>query len=345
MSKYILIAVLSLLLIACVGEDASEGQGGSGSSVASNIQGEFKSASETGLYAPSDPAVFGEFGECYSVFNYHYFESANVLVYGDPNLPDSDFKHAAALVEGQLPVAFNKTGFTEQEFKKLRPAYSVEVQRLTITDYLITHYVRTDDGLDEQEIQRFQSETERLAGVLMEHLAPDVVAVFADASDEQLTQLYKALDKDGERYRKRYVKQSLQQQQESQVDDVIDTIERWTGSLNDEQTLLVSQWGAQYQPMGDELYQAGIKWRTEFKETLNGRGEPEQYSLRLTSLLTTPDFGWTEAFTLKMLENKQSLSQLYFALDKTFSDKQRKRIVSTLRDYAEDFEQLAKEKE
>ncbi len=202
-----------------------------------------------------------------------------------------------------------------------------------------------NDGLNEQEIQRFQRETERLASVLMERLAPDVVAVFVDASDEQLAQLYKALDKDGERYRKRYVKQSLQQQQESQVDDVIDTIERWTGPLNDEQELLVSQWGAQYQPMGEELYQAGLKWRAEFKQTLKGRGDPEQYSSRLKSLLTTPDFGWTDAFTLKMLENKQSLSQLYFALDKTFSKKQRKRIMNTLQEYAEDFEQLAKEKE
>ncbi len=200
-----------------------------------------------------------------------------------------------------------------------------------------------NDGLNEQEIQRFQNETERLASVLMARLAPDVVAVFAGASDEQLAKLYRALDKDGERYRKRYIKQSLQQQQESQVADVIDTIERWTGGLSDEQELLVIQWGTQYQPMGDELYQAGLKWRAEFKQTLKGRGGDERYSARLTTLLTTPDFGWSDAFKLTMLENKQSLSQLYFALDKTFSKKQRKRIINTLREYAEDFEQLAKE--
>ncbi|MBV1919562.1 MAG: hypothetical protein KUG73_02695 [Pseudomonadales bacterium] len=200
-----------------------------------------------------------------------------------------------------------------------------------------------NDGLNEQEIQRFQNETERLASVLMVHLAPDVVAVFAGASDEQLAQLYSALDKDGERYRKRYIKQSLQQQQESQVADVIDTIERWTGGLSDEQELLVSQWGAKYQPMGDELYQAGLKWRAEFKQALKGREDAERYSARLTSLLTTPDFGWSDAFKLTMLENKQSLSQLYFALDKTFSKKQRKRIINTLLEYAGDFEQLAKE--
>ncbi len=157
--KSIISAVFLLLLSACGGgDDTDSNDNSTGNGSMTSVVGEFKSADETGLYAPSDPGVFGEFAECYSVFNYHYFESENVLVYGDPNLPDSDFKHAAALVEGQLPVAFNKTGFTEQEFKKLRPAYSVEVQRLTITDYLITHYVRTDDGLDEQDITNVDPE-------------------------------------------------------------------------------------------------------------------------------------------------------------------------------------------
>ena len=66
--------------------------------------------------------------------------------------------------------------------------------------------------------------------------------------------------------------------------------------------------------MGDGIYQAGLKWRAEFKQTLKERAEPEQYSARLTSLLTTPDFGWSDAFQTKMLENKQSLSQLYSVL-------------------------------
>jgi len=148
--KWIKLAVFLLLLSAC--SDDADSTDSSGNGGKEYIGGEFKSAGETGFYAPSDPAVFGEFAECHSVFNYHYFESENVLVYGDPDLPDTDYMHAASLVEGQLQTAFSKTGFTEQEFRELRPKYSVEVQRLTITDYLITHYVRTDNGLDEKDI-------------------------------------------------------------------------------------------------------------------------------------------------------------------------------------------------
>ena len=252
------------------------------------------------------------------------------------------------LIPWYLSDYLDMNGEQDAFFDKRLQRYLVWHRKSQLPEYAaLLRSVADDvnDGLNEQEIRRFQGETERLAGVLMERLAPDVVAVFADASDEQLTQLYEALDKDGERYRKRYVKQTLQQQQEDQVEDVIETIERWTGSLNNEQEHLVSQWGEQYQPMGDELYQAGLKWRAEFKQTLEGREESALYSPRLTSLLTTPDFGWSDAFQVKMLENKQSLSRLYFALDKTFSKKQRKRIVNTLRDYAEDFEQLAKEEE
>lgn len=200
-----------------------------------------------------------------------------------------------------------------------------------------------EDGLSEQEVQGFQSEMEHMASVLMQRLAPDVTALFANADGHQLEELFEVLDKEGERFRRRYAKQSIQEQREDQVDDVIETIERWTGSLTKPQEALVVEWGKHYQLMGEEVYEAGVKWRTEFKQVLALRAQPELYQSRLYALLTTPDFGWSKAFRSKAEENKRSLSQLYFSLDKTFTRKQRKRIINTLLEYAEDFEQLAKE--
>ncbi|PAJ75723.1 hypothetical protein CJF42_03575 [Pseudoalteromonas sp. NBT06-2] len=165
MSKYLIVSILSLFLVACGGggSDSDSGSNGSANNGGNSggmtyVTGEFKSADITGLYAPSDPSAFGDFGECHSTFNRHYFESANAMVYGDPSLPDDDYKHAASLVEGQLQTAYSKTGFSEAEFKELRPAYSVEVQRLTIIDYLVMHYVQTDGELDELDITDVDSE-------------------------------------------------------------------------------------------------------------------------------------------------------------------------------------------
>lgn len=199
------------------------------------------------------------------------------------------------------------------------------------------------DGLTEVEVEHIQGETERLGRVLMERLAPDIIALFAGANDKQLTMLFDTLDKDGEGFRKRYAKLSLEQQREKQVEEVVETVERWTGALSDDQEAMIASWGQQYQPMNDELYQAGLVWRAEFKQILEQRGLPEQYRARFNHLLTTPDFGWSKSFNEKADENKHSLTQLYFSLDKTFTSKQRKRIIETLQNYANDFEQLAKD--
>ncbi|OUS30152.1 hypothetical protein A9Q99_06645 [Gammaproteobacteria bacterium 45_16_T64] len=205
--------------------------------------------------------------------------------------------------------------------------------------------VATDvaDGLSEQEVRYLQNETERLAGIMMERLAPDIADLFADADDQQLTDLYVLLEKEGDRLRAKNAGASLRKLQEEQVEEVIDTIERWTGSLSDAQEDMVATWGGRYQPMGEDFYQAGTAWRAEFKGVLALRKQPKLYRSRLITLLTTPNFGRSETLEQKLESNKNALTQLYFELDRSFTKKQRRHIVSTLHSYAEDFAQLSKE--
>jgi len=152
--KLIISAVCALIVVGLTGcgggNDTDSENNGSGG--ITYVTGEFKSADETGLFAPSDPGAYGNFAECHSTFNHHYFESENALVFGDSGLPDSDFKHAATLVEGQLQTAFNKTGFSEEEFKNLRPSYSVEVQRNVTANFLVEHYVNNDGRIKFRDI-------------------------------------------------------------------------------------------------------------------------------------------------------------------------------------------------
>lgn len=157
--KLIISAVCALIVVGltgCGGSDTDSSNnansGNSGNIGMMNVSGEFKSADETGFYAPNDPGGYGNFSECHSTFNHHYFESNNVLVYGDSSLPDSDFKHAATLVEQQLQTAFNKTGFSEDEFKNLRPAYSIEIQRNITANFLTEHYVNIDGRIELRDI-------------------------------------------------------------------------------------------------------------------------------------------------------------------------------------------------
>ena len=169
--KLALIAVLSFVLVACgsgesnepVSNNNSNNPGGTGNSNSngstSYIAGSFKSADATGMYFPSDGAASGNGGaECLSSFNYNYFESENVMVYGDPNLPDTDFKHAATLVESQLNAAFNAVGITRQEFDDYRPKYTPQVFGNLINGYLMGYIVETDEGSVEHDISNLDAD-------------------------------------------------------------------------------------------------------------------------------------------------------------------------------------------
>ncbi|PCJ44958.1 MAG: hypothetical protein COA99_06115 [Moraxellaceae bacterium] len=199
------------------------------------------------------------------------------------------------------------------------------------------------DGLTEQEVAMYRSQTEKIARALVDRLAPDVIALFANATDTQLDALLHSLDDESERLREKSVEVTLQQQRQERVEDVIGAIERWTGSLTDKQEAQVAAWGVQYQPVEKEFYQSGVAWQAEFSQVLGMRGDFKPYSARFHRLLTTSDFGWSKTFEEKMQKNKQSLSQLYFDLDKSFTGKQRRRIIETLNEYADDFDQLAKQ--
>lgn len=151
MNKYlIIVSLLSIVLTGC-GSDSDSGSnenannGGNTGGGRTYVAGEFKSADTTGQYAPRDANAYGNSGlECSSTYNYNYFESANVLVYGDPALPNTDFQHAATLVENKLSEAFSVMGITRVEFDNYRPKYTPEVALNTIVGYLQAHYVDVD---------------------------------------------------------------------------------------------------------------------------------------------------------------------------------------------------------
>lgn len=122
------------------------------------VAGEFKSADTTGKYLTRDTDAFANGGlECVQTYNYNYFESANVLVYGDPSLPNTDFQYAATLVENNLSNAFSLMGVTHAEFNEHRPQYPPSIVRNVINGYLEEHTVTTDSGTEIKDISDIDS--------------------------------------------------------------------------------------------------------------------------------------------------------------------------------------------
>lgn len=134
MSKY-LFAILYLIIAAsltgCGGGDSSSDSGvdnggntSGGSDGITYVAGEFKKAHDFSHYYPSDLLISGNgAAECIYQFSDNYFESANTLIYGNPSLPDTDFKYAATMIENNFSKALNLMGLNRTQFDSYRPRY------------------------------------------------------------------------------------------------------------------------------------------------------------------------------------------------------------------------------
>jgi hypothetical protein len=93
---------------------------------------------------------------------YNYFESENVLVYGNSSLESEDFQYAATLVENKLSEALSLLGISREEFDDKRPQYTpgigqriISMFRNGIADISIIDpdLVNTWDSLDSTKKQ------------------------------------------------------------------------------------------------------------------------------------------------------------------------------------------------
>jgi hypothetical protein len=134
MKKTLIGLTVASMLSACGGSDSGSGNNngdnnnGGGNGNTTYAAGEFKTANDSSQYFPSDSGFAGSGAqECVYDYNYNYFESANVLVYGDPSLPETDFKFAATAIENNLNKAFDLMGINRTDFDDYRPQYGASV--------------------------------------------------------------------------------------------------------------------------------------------------------------------------------------------------------------------------
>lgn len=235
----------------------------------------------------------------------------------------------------------------QEAFFEARLAHYLEWHRKDqlprYADFLNRVSDNIETGLSLEDIASYQTEMEGFSNSLMLKITPDMLALFEQASDQQLQALYKKFEADNENYRKQYVEDSATQQRKRRVKEVTGHIERWTGNLSKEQEAILNAWGEQYVLMGAEFLEGRKAWQEEFKAILAIRADQAAYQARFKALLSSTGFGRTTAFEKKLEQNKALLSQLYSDIDKSLSDTQRRNTAKRMRKFAKDFQTLAAE--
>lgn len=203
--------------------------------------------------------------------------------------------------------------------------------------------VRAEQGMNHDDIAAIQTRTEQLAQAMVDRLKPDMLELFAMASDEQVKALFRKFAENNLKYRREKVDVGEQEQRQFRQKEVIRYAERWTGDLNDSQRQLIADWSSKFALMDKDVYATQLRWQEEFHRILLLRHDKPAYEAAFTALLNTPTFGRSEQMQRKLEMNQGLLIDLYLALERSLSPSQRQLMVKKLRDYAQDFRELAKE--
>ncbi len=113
------------------------------------ISGSFNSSYDTGkFFSTEQMPSYQQYGRnakhCYQSFNDYYFETENTMVFGNPDLPDTDFKQAAQWVENNFNAALTAMGISKAEYFSNR--YSIRLEGLKhIRNQLSSRYYNTFD--------------------------------------------------------------------------------------------------------------------------------------------------------------------------------------------------------
>lgn len=128
--------------------------------------------------------------------------------------------------------------------------------------------------------------------------------------------------------------------QEKRVKDAQRQLKRWTGTITEEQKVLVRDMAQHIQPTTVDWLESQKQWRAALAEAFSNRDNAEK---RILQLLREPDTHWTAQYKTKEAVNREQMLSLLAALDASLTPAQRGRMQRELSTLAERLEALTEE--
>ncbi len=128
--------------------------------------------------------------------------------------------------------------------------------------------------------------------------------------------------------------------QAHQVKSAQRQVKRWTGTITQEQKLLVRQMSQDIQPTTAEWLESQRQWRAALRDAFSNRDTAQE---RILQLLREPDTQWTAQYKTKEASNRAQVLFLLTALDASLTPAQRQRMQRELTTLAERLEALTEE--
>jgi Family of unknown function (DUF6279) len=194
---------------------------------------------------------------------------------------------------------------------------------------------------DRAAYQRMFGQVEGFVTDFTEQTAPQATRLLLELTPAQVEEF---LDNLEERSHERAA-DSLQEirngsWQTKRIKETQRQVKRWTGTVTEEQKLLLREMSQQIQPTTQEWLESQQHWRTALRDAFSNRGTAEE---RILQLLREPDSQWTAQYKMKEASNREQVLSMVIALDASLTQAQRRHMQHELNNLAERLEALTEE--
>ena len=166
-------------------------------------------------------------------------------------------------------------------------------------------------------------------------ITPTAIELLRGLNDEQVNELYAALDEDNLEDRQDFLEPPVSVQISERRERMQERMRPWLGRLNSAQLKHIAEWA---NGLGDQnrlWLDNRLLWQTELRDAVAERDQAD-FAERLTRLLQQREAFYSEDYRARYGPSRQALATLFSQLLSSADETQRERLAHRFRDLSRD---------
>ena len=176
---------------------------------------------------------------------------------------------------------------------------------------------------------------------LLRKIGPDITDVLLTASDDQIDQLFRNLEKQNQKFRAKYIDLATEKLDKKRKQRMIKRIKRWISKLTADQQQAVSDWNSQVKPIEADLLQNRESLQAEVRRLMAHRNNGLKSRKALLEIIVNPEHMRSSAFQNKLDYNDDVTISLWIRMDRLLTPEQRSFLLKRIESLATDFDRIS----
>ncbi|MBE0485160.1 DUF6279 family lipoprotein [Marinobacter sp.] len=174
---------------------------------------------------------------------------------------------------------------------------------------------------------------------LLDEVVPVAVNLLASLSDAQVAELARNMSKDQDKLEQEMLAGNPEQTARARAERTAERVERWLGSLNEQQQALVEQWSADRGQQTDIWLQGRKHWQKALLKALENRGQPG-FDDTIRELVVNSENARGPEYQAMMAESQQTMANLMHSLIQAGNQQHQEHLQARARKLNQDFTAL-----